>query len=303
MEPPTQLWRGWDHLVRVLAPPQRAVFAMGAAAPPSYGWDMTSTPRFSRPLLAAVAVLSALALTACGGAQPDDEADTGTTSPRPTSSTSTASPSATSTDTGLVYVAVGASETVGIGADDPQRDAWPVVLHRTALRKAQFVNLGVSGSTVGQAINEQLPAALAAEPDVATVWLAVNDLTHLVPVQAYEQQLMSLVHKLRRDGRTQVLVGNMPAVERLPAFRACLPGAPADAMPCQLPVVPEVAEIRAIVTTYNAAIARVAKAEGATLVDLSKGRDLNKLTGTDGFHPSTAGHRLVAAQFARALKG
>ena len=280
---------------------------MGAAIPAPYGCDMTSTPRFSRPLLAAAAVFSAFALTACGGAQAD-KADTGTTSPSPSPSTSSASPttplpSATSSDTGLVYVAVGASETVGIGADNPQRDAWPVVLHRTALKKAQFVNLGVSGSTVGQAINEQLPAALAAEPDVATVWLAVNDLTHLVPVQAYEQQLTSLVHQLRRDGRTQVLVGNMPAVERLPAFRACLPDAPADAMPCQLPVVPEVAEIRAVVTTYNAAIARVAKAEGATLVDLSKGRDLTELTGTDGFHPSTAGHRLVAAQFARELKG
>lgn len=310
MEPPTQFGRGWDHLVGVLATPQSAVFAMGAASPASYGCDMTSTPRFSRPLLAAAAVLSALALTACGGAQADkaDKAGSGTTSPSPSPSTSTASPttpspSATSSDTGLVYVAVGASETVGIGADNPQRDAWPVVLHRTALKKAQFVNLGVSGSTVGQAINEQLPAALAAEPDVATVWLAVNDLTHLVPVQAYEQQLTSLVHQLRRDGRTQVLVGNMPAVERLPAFRACLPDAPADAMPCQLPVVPEVAEIRAVVTTYNAAIARVAKAEGATLVDLSKGRDLTTLTGTDGFHPSTAGHRLVAAHFARELKG
>ncbi len=177
------------------------------------------------------------------------------------------------------------------------------MLHRTALKKAQLVNLGVSGSTVGQAINEQLPAALAAEPDVATVWLAVNDLTHLVPVQAYEAQLTSLVHQLRRDGRTQVLVGNMPAVERLPAVRACLPGAPTGAVPCRLPVVPDLTEIRAVVTTYNAAIARVAKAEGATLVDLSKSQDLTELTGTDGFHPSTAGHRLVAAEFARALKG
>ncbi len=217
------------HVVGVLAPPHWAVIAMGAEISASYGCDMTSTPRFSRPLLAAAAVLSALALTACGGAQAEDKADTGTTSPSPTTSTSTPSPSATSTDSGLVYVAVGASETVGIGADNPKRDAWPVVLHRTALKKAQLVNLGVSGSTVGQAINEQLPAALAAEPDVATVWLAVNDLTHLVPVQAYEQQLTSLVHQLRRDGRTQVLVGNMPAVERLPAFRACLPDAPADA--------------------------------------------------------------------------
>ena len=113
---------------------------------------MTSTRRFSRPLLAAAAVLSALALTACGGAQAEDKADTGTTSPSPTPSTSTASPSASSTDAGLVYVAVGASETVGIGADNPQRDAWPRVLHGTALKKATFVNLGVSGATVGQAI-------------------------------------------------------------------------------------------------------------------------------------------------------
>jgi len=202
----------------------------------------------------------------------------------------------------MVYVAVGASETVGEGADNPARDAWPAVLHRRALGKAEFVNLGVSGSTVGQALGDQLPAALAAEPDVVTVWLAVNDLTHLVPVEAYEAQLSRLVHELTREGRTQVLVGNVPAIERLPAFRACLPGASVGAVPCQLPVVPSVPEVQAIVKTYNAAIARVVKAEGATLVDLSEGRDLSRLTGKDGFHPSTAGHRLVAAEFARELK-
>src|SRR5215210_2425521 len=108
---------------------------MGPAITAPYVCGMTSTPRFSRPLLAAAAAVSALALTACGGAQAH-QADPGTTLPSPTPSTSSASPSASSTDTELVYVAVGASETVGIGADNPQRDAWPVVLHRTALKKA-----------------------------------------------------------------------------------------------------------------------------------------------------------------------
>ena len=32
-----------------------------------------------------------------------------------------------------VYVSVGASETTGVGSDQPLRDAWPRVLHRTAL--------------------------------------------------------------------------------------------------------------------------------------------------------------------------
>ena len=253
-----------------------------------------------RPLLASVLV-AALALTACGS---DQEAG-GTPAPSPSTSASTPSPSPTAspTDNGQVYVAVGASETVGIGADDPERDAWPAVLHRTALKQAEFVNLGVSGSTVGQALSAQLPAALAAEPDVATVWLAVNDVRNLVPASVYEQQLTTLVSQLRRGGQTEVLVANVPAVERLPAFEACLPGAKAGPVACQLPFVPTVAEIQAVVKTYNDAIARVVKAEGATLVDLSDGRALTDLTGTDGFHPSTAGHELIAAEFARELKG
>ena len=117
---------------------------------------------------------------------------------------------------------------------------------------ARYVNVGVSGSTVSEALSEQLPRALAADPDVVTVWLAVNDITHLVPVEAYEQQLRTLVHALRRDGRTEVLVANVPQVQDLPAYRACLPGAarPGD---CVLPVVPSEAQVAAVVDSFNAA--------------------------------------------------
>ena len=70
---------------------------------------------------------------------------------------------------------------------------------------------------------------------------------------------------------------------------------------CQLPVVPPPTVVRELVASYNAAIARVVQAEAAVPVDLSQGRDLTRLTSHDGFHPSTAGHRMVAAAFARAL--
>jgi acyl-CoA thioesterase I len=259
-------------------------------------------------MLSAVLLAGAL-VTACGGAPSGD--DPGTARPADSSrSSATAGPEtpepaagpADSTGGEEVYVAVGASETVGVGADRPTAQAWPRVLHDTALRDARYVNVGVSGSTVSEALSEQLPRALAADPDVVTVWLAVNDITHLVPVEAYEQELRTLVHALRRDGRTEVLVANVPQVQDLPAYRACLPGAarPGD---CVLPVVPSEAQVAAVVDSFNAAVDRVVTAEGAVLVDVSHSRDLTRLTSDDGFHPSTRGHRLVARSFADALEG
>ena len=188
-----------------------------------------------------------------------------------------------------------------MGADHPASEAWPHVLQRRELADARYVNVGVSGSTVGQALTDQLPQALAAEPDLVTVWLAVNDITHSIAVQTYEQQLRTLVHALRRGGATEVLVGNVPAVQDLPAYRACLPGATSD-VECVLPVVPPEELVAATVRSFNAAVDRVVEAEGARLVDLSARQDLTRLTGDDGFHPSTRGHRLVAATFATALE-
>jgi lysophospholipase L1-like esterase len=246
---------------------------------------------------AAAALVAALGLGVAGCSGGDDPKDgTGNAAaPRRTTTSAEATPDP------QVYVAVGASETVGVGADDPATQAWPVVLHRRALPEATFVDVGVSGATVGDALTGQLPRALAADPDVVTVWLAVNDALSLVPVGDYEAELGRLVHALRQGGRTEVLVGNVPPLERLPAYRACLPGSQVRDVDCVLPVVPAPAQVRATVDRFNAAIARVAKREGAVLVDLSDERDLAGLTSADGFHPSTRGHREVAKAFAAAL--
>ena len=240
-----------------------------------------------------------LALAACAGGSGDGGAPG--RPPTPSSVSSSPAPSTVASEP-KVYVAVGASETVGVGADDPQTQAWPQVLHDRALPGTELVNLGVSGSTVREALTSQLPRALTAEPDVVTVWLAVNDAISLVPVSDYGAALQELVHALRRSGRTEVLVGNVPPLDRLPAYRACLPGTPATDVACVLPIVPSPAQVRATVAAYNAAIARVAAREGAVLVDMSADRSLARLTGTDGFHPSTRGHRAVARAFARALR-
>jgi acyl-CoA thioesterase-1 len=257
---------------------------------------------------AAVAIAVAALLPACSGDAPAPSADSpsadsrSAASPSSSASPSSRSPSSPSSPSAgpSVYVAVGASETVGVGADDPATQAWPVVLHDRELPEARLVDVGVSGSTVEGALRSQLPAALAAGPDVATVWLAVNDLITGVPVRAYQRRLQRLVHALRRDGRTDVIVGNVPDLWRLPAYRACLPGE-RSGVSCVLPFVPSEAQVRAEVARFNRAVRTVVRREGARLADLSGVPFGARLTSSDGFHPSTAGHRRIAAVFARGL--
>jgi lysophospholipase L1-like esterase len=205
-------------------------------------------------------------------------------------------------DTGppVVYVSVGASETTGVGSDQPLRDAWPRVLHRTALPPgAIHVNMGIPGATVAQALAEEVPGALEARPNLITVWLNVNDIIAGVSPATYETQLDSLLRQLRRSPTTRVLVANTPPLDQLPAYQL-------GRVLADLPA-PEA--VQEIVAQYNAAIARVVQRQGAFLVDLYAVGMAARAAGTeasyisrDGFHPSTAGHARVAEAFAEVLK-
>jgi len=217
-------------------------------------------------------------------------------------------PAAPAAGPALTYVAVGASETVGFGADEPFRDGWPRVLFRTALpTSAVFVNMGIPGATVASAIRDEVPQTLTIHPTLVTVWLNVNDIIAGVTPADFERDLGALVHSMRGNGATRVLVANVPPLDDLPAYRACRPGAPAGSQ-CrggQLPA-PEV--LNAVVDAYNAATDRVASREGALVVDLhavglaarQAGTEAS-LVSSDGFHPSTAGHQAVAKAFADVL--
>jgi len=236
----------------------------------------------ARPAAVVLAV-AALVLGACSFSRPEVLPPPADTGPAP------------------VYVAVGASETTGAGSDQPLRDGWPRVLHRVAMPPGSvMVNMGVPGTTVAQAIAEQVDATLAARPNLITIWLNVNDMARGVSVAEYERQLETLIRSLRRSVTTRVLVANTPPLDQLPAYQAgrLLGGLPGPDL------------IQQLVADYNAAIARVVQRQGALLVDLhavgmaarAAGTDAT-LVSRDGFHPSTAGHAAVAEAFAKVLRG
>jgi acyl-CoA thioesterase I len=210
----------------------------------------------------------------------------------------------------FTYVAIGASESFGMGADDPARDAWPQVFYRTSLPRAvTLVDLGIPGATVADALRDELPRAEALHPELVTVWLDVNDITHRVPLATYRSQLTSLLRSLRDGGKTKVLVANTPPLDRLPLLLRCRPFVPTERGCDRTRRVP-VGEIIRVVAKFNDAIAEVAAATGAVLVDLhawgesvQSPADIARFVGSDGFHPSAAGHRAIAAVFARAYLG
>lgn len=208
-----------------------------------------------------------------------------------------------------VYVALGASETIGIGAAHPNEEAWPQVFYRTALPRAfVFYDLGIPAETTAEAIDHELPIALSLRPTLATVWFNFDDLVAGVSVVDYEQRLDNLVHLLRADGRTQVLMANTPVLDKLPAYAACGTAPPPGSPRCPLMgrILPAPLELDRMVNDYNAAVARVAALEGATLVDLhAQGEvpvDHPDFVSADGFHPSTAGHAAIAAAFGSAYR-
>ncbi len=98
-------------------------------------------------------------------------------------------PAAPVTDDPVVYVAIGASETSGVGTDDPFTEAWPKVLWRESLPEAVLYDLGRPGSTLAEALVEQPRRRSRCDPDVVTVWFNVNDLVAQVPVESFERDL------------------------------------------------------------------------------------------------------------------
>ncbi len=187
----------------------------------------------------------------------------------------------------FTYVAIGASDAVGVGVRDPDTDGWVPRFGARLGSNVHVVNLGVSGSTLAQALNEQVPPALDARPDVITVWLAVNDLNGHVPLERYAANLDAMLGQLQQT-RARVLVGNLPDLTALAAFQG------AD---------PEL--LRAEVDRWNAVISDAVQRHGATLVDLhSYWREIAdhpEYLSADGFHPSVEGYQRLADVFAGAL--
>jgi acyl-CoA thioesterase-1 len=184
-----------------------------------------------------------------------------------------------------VYVALGASDAVGIGATHPTQDAWVPLLAAALPSGTPVVNLGVSGATLADVIAGQLPIAADAAPRWLSLWVGPNDLRGGVSLEAFAAQLDQILSTLQPPTGTirTMLILNLPDLRALPAFVGTDP-----------------AQLDQQVRAWNAAIASTVARypDYAVLVDLYD--NWGKLAANpqyisgDGFHPSNAGYRRIA---------
>lgn len=183
----------------------------------------------------------------------------------------------------LVYVALGASDAVGVGAGGPNQ-SWVDDLYRKLPAGSRLVNLGISGEKLRGALTDELPVAVDAHPDLVTIWLAVNDINARVSATSYEQDLDRMLTTLHDQTHAHIVIGNVPDLSLVPIYSSI-----------------DKAAVKQAVDQWNAIIARQAAEHGATVVDLhANWQDLAshpEYVGIDGFHPSAAGYQRLADLF------
>jgi len=188
----------------------------------------------------------------------------------------------------LGYVALGASDAVGIGAI-PLRRGY-VFRIRDGLesdgRDVELSNLGIPGAEVDD-IARIARLAPAAQPDLVTLWTGANDLIDGDDPDEFAERLGDLLERLRDGTDVLILVGDLPDLSRLPRFTER----------------PSPAVTSARVQAFNEAIREQADDFDVTVVRLSELDMLDELTSDiDGFHPNNEGHRMLAERFLAVIR-
>src|SRR5437660_9375646 len=118
----------------------------------------------------------------------------------------------------VIYVALGASDAVGIGSAQPGSQGYVPLVAERLPKGSHVINLGISGIRLHQALSEELPLVFSTSPSLITVWLVANDFVAGVPYSSYMQDLDSLLKQLRAGTHAHIVIANLPDLTRLPAF-------------------------------------------------------------------------------------
>jgi lysophospholipase L1-like esterase len=194
------------------------------------------------------------------------------------------------TSSQITYVAIGASDTFGIGTSDPYMENWPTDLADKLSQKVHLINLGIPGITLHDALNLELPIALDSHPELITIWLGVNDITNSIPVNSYSHDLdFMLTHLESQAPSAHILIANIPDLTLLPYFASY-----------------NQQGLHRIIDDYNSTIAQEAHQHHAILVNLSQQnynlRDHPEYISNDGLHPTDLGYLQIAELFYKTLQ-
>jgi lysophospholipase L1-like esterase len=191
----------------------------------------------------------------------------------------------------ITYVAIGASDSFGIGTDDPYNENWPTdLMNLLGADHVHLIDAGIPDILTHDALGLELPIALDAHPDLVTIWLGVNDIAANAPVSNYARDLTTLLSSLRNAlPNASIAIANIPDLTLLPYFSKSDPQ-----------------QLSQTVQQYNSVIASKVQQYRLILVDLTQ-QNYNlkahpEYISDDGLHPNEIGYQQLAQLFYEAIQ-
>ena len=193
--------------------------------------------------------------------------------------------SETKRPTPVIYVALGDSTGVGVGA--LKGGGYVARLFERIERErpgSRLVNLCVSGATTADVLRGQAGRVGGARPTLVTLGIGINDVTRGVEPEQFARNYEQIVARVREQTDAPIVVTNVPDVSfapRVPAFMRD--------------------EVRRRIQLFNASLAGVAERHGLTLVDsYTSSHEVipnhPEFFSPDGFHPSDEGYEFWAVK-------
>lgn len=194
----------------------------------------------------------------------------------------------------LRLAALGDSSIAGVGADRVTDCLAVQIAQRLADAAGRPVHVrghGVSGARTADVARTQLAALDPCDPpDVVVVVVGANDIVHATPPWRYRRDVTRLYSDLRAHLDVPVVACSLPEIRAI-----SLVGHP----------------LRDVAVAYGCALGvlqrrAIQRIRGVTLVDARRDAGpaflrLPDAMAVDGFHPSTAGYRLLAESLAPAV--
>lgn len=113
---------------------------------------------------------------------------------------------------GIRYLAIGDSLTQGVGAPDESTGAFPALLAehwRADGCEVELQNAGISGYTVAQILDEQVPQIESFKPNIITFQGGGNDIANGITIDEYHENVKSVLDSATGSGaRVIVLAQN-----------------------------------------------------------------------------------------------
>ena len=184
----------------------------------------------------------------------------------------------------IVYVALGDSTGVGVGAVN---GGYVARLFKRILAErpsSQLANLCVSGATTADVLRGQLDNGVAKNPQLVTLGIGINDVSHSVPLEQFTRNYERILATLKKKTKAQIVVSNIPDVSTARVVPIYLRG-----------------KYHQQIVTFNQRLEEIANRHGVTIFDIFSitTRELHahpEYFSRDGFHPSDEGYEMWAVQ-------